>query len=88
MKDLNQIIWCRNKECIHNGNWAGKDKDGYFARCDVEEVIISRDGKCQDFQAYEEDIDINDVDDEDGGDILRDMDYDTSVMCHENQVKS
>lgn len=48
------MIWCRNFKCIHcDEDFGASDNGGKFTRCLLEEIIISKDLKCEDYMEGE-----------------------------------
>jgi len=48
-------IWCRRMDCLYIGKPAGTDKDGKFGACYIDELTISRNGKCDSYN-YKKDM--------------------------------
>jgi hypothetical protein len=55
---------------------------GYFANCEVKELVLNADGKCTDFSDKELGNNAEEL-----PDYSDDQAYDTSQMCHENQIR-
>jgi hypothetical protein len=45
MNDI--IIWCRNEKCKHYGMIGATDSKGLYGMCNLGEITITKDGKCE-----------------------------------------
>jgi len=44
------IIWCRNKDCKNiDTKYKGTDKNGWYAMCKKNEICLSKEGKCENY---------------------------------------